>query len=386
MRPLFAVIGLLTTMLLSIPAHAGDSATDATSLRWATATRSPQAVKTSGGRDKPLYELCGQRDLGLVRVAAAVVGRKVDRVSPPSQRQLLQLLRAAGVPQLWPRAWALAGDHDEAVIAATMQRWLAKKGHPVGARRCGVARGVDASGEPIVAAVVVDALADLSPLPMRVRAGRWMSLEATLHLPASQAKVVLLGPRGRPKRVLASVSYGKIRSRFALDVPGRWKVQVVASLPDGPKPVLEALVFAGTEPPEALADAQPDNDEVAPSSHRLLTLLNEARRRERLPLLRRDNKLAAVARAHVRAMMVTRRVAHDVGQGSPQVRAREAGIRAHNVGENVASAPSVSRVHHALWDSPSHRENMLDASFSRVGVALAIDRHGHLYAVQMFAD
>jgi uncharacterized protein YkwD len=29
---------------------------------------------------------------------------------------------------------------------------------------------------------------------------------------------------------------------------------------------------------------------------------------------------------------------------------------------------------------------MLDVNFTRVGVALAVDRKGQLYAVQMFAD
>jgi uncharacterized protein YkwD len=186
--------------------------------------------------------------------------------------------------------------------------------------------------------------------------------------------------------VLASLSDGRVRSRFALDAPGRWKVQVVANLADGPKPVLETLMFAGIEPPAELEDeaAETANQQVSATS--LHALLNDARRSEGMAPLKRDQALDAVAREHARAMMETRRVAHDVGHGTPDERSNLAGVKAHRVGENVATAPSVSRLHHALWDSPSHRENMLDVNFTRVGVALAVDRTGQLYAVQMFAD
>jgi uncharacterized protein YkwD len=391
----FTLLGLFAALLCATPVAADEKADEKTNqvetpLRWPKVTRSPRSGPTPRGRDAALYRLCGAYERGLVRVAAAVVGRKVEGHPPPTQRQMSTLLRSAGVPQLWPRAWALSGKHSDAVIAQRMESWL-DKGDSVGAhrapqRRCGIARGVNAAGEPVIAMLVVNPMADLKALPTKIRPSRWTSLEATLHVPATSVKVVLLGPSGRPKRVLASLSNGKIRSRFTLDQPGRWKVQVVANLPDGPKPVLEALVFAGIDPPDVLAEATDTKAETAPSAGKLVRLLNQARRGERLPRLKRDKALDQLARQHARQMMMTRRVSHDVGEGGPKQRASDAGVRAHNVGENVARAPTLSRIHHALWDSPSHRENMLDASFRRVGAALAIDRRGQLYAVQIFAD
>ena len=84
-------------------------------------------------------------------------------------------------------------------------------------------------------------------------------------------------------------------------------------------------------------------------------------------------------------MLRTRRVAHDVGAGGPRERADALGIASANIGENVASAPTIARVHQALWQSPTHRENMLDPNFRRVGVAAIRDEQGRFWAVQVFA-
>ncbi len=384
MRRMLVSCWLAAAVTWTASAPAADAPAKGRPLRWADSMHSPHVGAPASGRDSGLYELCGGRDLGLTRVAAEVVNRRIEGLAPPSEAQLKTLLRAAGVPQLWPRAWALRGSVGDDELKARLGQWLAKN-EPDGQRRCGIARGVDAEGEPVIAAVVVDAVADLEPLPVRVAVSRWLSLEARMHLPTDQVKVVLLGPKGRPKRVLASVSQGVVRSRFMLDQPGAWTVQVVAMTAEGPRPTLEATLFAGVAPPEALDATEDAAAEPDPHPRQLARLLNDARRAEGMKPLTRDDALDRLARAHAAAMMRAQRVAHDVGQGTPDERARAAGIQ-QRVGENVASAPTVSRVHHALWDSPSHRENMLDASFQRFGVALAIDRRGQLYAVQMFAE
>jgi uncharacterized protein YkwD len=372
---------VMAVSLGSASAHAEEDEAPKTALHWARRSESPRSAPAAGA----LYGACGGRDLGLVKVAAQIVHRRLDGLAPPSERQLQTLLRAAGVPQVWPRAWSLRGNHGEAVLAAKLGAWLDKH-PPVGQRRCGIARGADNDGEPVVVVVTVDAVADLDPLPIRSRVSKWHGLEAQLHVPARSAKVVLLGPKGRPKRVLASLAGGRVRSRFMLDDPGRWLVQVVADLSSGPQPVLEATVWVGDDPPKALEEEQPRTATAAPRPSALYSMLNEARRKEGLSALRRDGRLDRVARAHAASMMQSRRAAHDVGQGPPTERVQRAGLNMHRVGENVASAPTISRVHEALWDSPSHRENLLDASFRRVGVGLAIDRTGQLWAVQLFGE
>ncbi len=352
-------------------------------LRWTTTTGMNRASPPVRPADQQLYHLCGRRDLGLVQVARALVARRVEGGPPPSQAELKELARAAGVAQVWPRAWLVHGVTDPQTVARRMSRWLAKT-PAVGSARCGIARGANADGEPVVAAITVDAVADLLPVPRRTRVAEWLTIEAIMQVPADGAKVVLMGPQGRPRRALTSLSAGRVRARLNLDQPGRWLIQVMATLDGGPRPVLEAVVFAGASPPAALpsSEAAPT---LRPTAGQLITMLNRARAKEGLAALRQDEGLDRVARAHARAMIARGRVAHEAGDGTPAERVHIAQLPAIRVGENVASAPTVGRVHRALWNSPSHRANMLDSTFDRVGTALVADRAGKLWAVQLFA-
>ena len=55
------------------------------------------------------------------------------------------------------------------------------------------------------------------------------------------------------------------------------------------------------------------------------------------------------------------------------------------LGENVAKAKSDKAAHRALYASPSHRSNMLESRFTKVGIAVAVDaKTGELWVAQMF--
>lgn len=387
-----AGVSPLGSPLESEPAPEADS-TDGGLAGWPAWIRSPQPVGSVASRDVALYQACGTPDRGLVQVAGRILDRRLDGAAPYSPRQLDLLLRIAGLPQVWPRAWAVAGLDDGPELVARIREWAARE--PVrGQRRCGIARGGDAEGRPLVAAVVLDALADVNPLPTRVRPSQWVDLTGTVHAPADAAHVLLLGPRGRPRKVLASLSGGRLRSRFSLDEPGPWLVQVLASLPNGPIPVLEAQLFAGVSPPHTVSDpaapgrAPPLAPTAGPAelAAAFLQLLNAARRSERLPALGSDERLAAAARDHAAAMAQHGRLGHDLGEGTVDQRLVSAGWSAVHVGENVAAGHSVGRAHQALWASPSHRNNMLSSSFRRVGIGVVVDSHGTLWVVQTFSE
>jgi uncharacterized protein YkwD len=380
-RLLAVSLALFAISLLSRPARAEDA--PKVPLAWAAESRSPQPADVPAG-DAALHALCGERDLGLGQVASAVVARRAQGAPPLSPRAIRQLARAAGVPQARVSAWSYrAAATDDAKLVKRLAAWLNKQARG-GVARCGVSHGMDADGRAITAVVIADALADLAPLATRAAASRWLRLEATMNAEAEHARVVLLGPRGRPKRVLTSLGEGVVRSRFMLDQPGRWLVQVVATLETGPEPVLEVEIYVEGEPPADFVDerAEPGPKEAAV----LVKWLNAARKREGVGKLVRDKALDAVARAHAAAMLAAGRVGHDVGDGGPEERADAAGIKASRVGENVARAPTLARVHAVLWDSPSHRENMLDGSFRRVGVAAIEDARGRFWSVQVFAN
>jgi len=244
-----------------------------------------------------------------------------------------------------------------------------------------------------VAVVTVDALADLRrDIPRDVRQGTWITLDASMRVPATSAKVVVLGPRGLPRTVPTSfdAETGQIVARFNADTPGAWMVQALAGLDVGPWPVLEARVYVGMgkrrdlraieAPGERLAASEPDD------ARALHAMLDAARATQRLPPLDRDAGLDRVAAAHVQEMMAAGELGHDVGDGTPPVRLEQAGIVARDAGENVARALSAALAHRALWWSPSHRANMLHERYSRVGIAAQRDAAGLLWVTQVFAD
>jgi hypothetical protein len=297
-------------------------------------------------------------------------------------------LRAAGAPYVWPRAWRFDGAESELDVArARMQRWLASFS-VAGARRCGMAL-VHAPGARFTAFVVaVDVLADLEPVPTRVRIGQWVDVRARVHVPAEAAKLVVLGPRGAPHAVPTTFERGYLQARFNADHEGAWLVQVLAAVDGGPRPLLEALVFAGIEPSadsvalhapgEELAVAQRDPAEA------LYEMINAARVSERVSPLARDARLDELARAHAEAMRAARKTAHDAGDGDLNQRLENAGLEL-GAGENVAHAASAVLAERALWASPSHRQNLLFADFGLLGIGVAPDADGTLWVCEIFA-
>jgi len=262
---------------------------------------------------------------------------------------------------------------------ARFQAWLAPER---GVRRCGIAQAVDADGTVTTAALSLDALAELEPLPRTVRVGAWVAIEAALAVDASEAAVVLLGPDGEPRRVLAALSGGVVRSRVNLDQPGAFTLQVVATLPSGPEPVVEARIFAGVEPS---TESRVTTPLELPDEQILMRHLNASRRARGLPPLRRSRALDALAVEHAETMAAANALAHDSGRGDPVERLRRGGISANLVGENVARAADATLAHEALWESPSHRGNMLSPRFGRVGVGVVRNADG-VWVTELFTD
>ncbi|XXT18092.1 CAP domain-containing protein [Sorangium sp. So ce429] len=368
---------------------AGAAAAAPPALTWEATTRSPQPAAAVAPEVAALGAHCGSADAALAAVARRNVERQLQgaEIMPPDE--LAFALRAAGAPHAWPRGWSISGRGlGPAEIGARLDGWVS--GWPtLGVRRCGVAQAKKPDGTVIVAAVGVDALADMSPLPTTARVGQWVTLEGTMRVPASAAKVVLLGPRGAPKTVVSSLSGARLRSSFAVDQPGSWLVQVLATVSTGPRPVLEAMIFAGSAPPGRYVRATAPGEEAAKGAkddeEAMLRMMNAARASEDMPALARDAALSALARAHSEEMIKAKMVGHDVGSGDPAVRLKAVGYKATIAGENVASSSTTEGAHRAIWASPSHRGNLLDRRYGRTGVAVVRDPSGRVWVTQLFA-
>ncbi len=380
-----AAFGAAIVLSCGLPATAH---AEALPLVWKAATQSPHTAAPDA-KQAPLLALCGGSDAALTEVATRSARRQLDGSSLLGADELAYNLRASGDPHVWPRAWSIAGQAlEDDDIARRIKAWIAPW-NTLGTRRCGIARVKGSDGMTVVAAVAIDALADLSPLPTTARVGQWITLDGTMLVPTSEAKVVLLGPRGAPKTVIASLSGSKVHATFSVDQPGGWMVQVLATVATGPRPVLEAMVFAGAAPPSQFVPVTAPGESAAKGAkdddQGMFQMINAARAAEQLLPLARDAALDRLARMHSEEMLRARMVGHDVGGGDPAARIKAAGIKARVAGENVASAGSLENAHRALWASPSHRGNLLLDKFTRVGVAVVRAPDGMVWVTEMFS-
>jgi uncharacterized protein YkwD len=358
-------------------------------VQWKSELSSPKATATTNQAEAALLALCGPADTALMDVASLVAKRQLDGAHNLTADELAFALRAAGDPHVWPKAWSLSGANlDDADVASRLKAFMSST-RTLGTRRCGVSRQRGQGDDAAATVITIDALADLMPLPTSARVGQWINLEGAMLVPASGVQVVLLGPRAAPKTVPSSLSGGKIRSTFSVDQPGVWLVQVLATVSTGPRPVLEATIYAGQKPPNEFVRAPVPGEEagqgVKDPADAMLRMINAARVAEGRRPLTRDPALDAVAKAHSEEMKKARIVGHDVGGGDPRARLEAAGVSSTVAGENVASASSLENAHRALWASPSHRGNLLLERFTRVGVAVVQSPDGAYWVTEMFA-
>jgi hypothetical protein len=372
--------------VLGVALVAGPARATEGTLTWAAATASP----VPGGEasleplERAALARCGPGDSGLHGTARAIVARKLRGLAMPELEVIAHAQRAAGEPHPWPRAWAASAQVlSREPTLRRLDTWLAE--HDGRLRRCGVASGVGPDGARVLAVVAIDALADLSPLPTHARTGQWLTVEARLRVQVRGGTVIVLGPSGAPRALFTSFDGSFLRARFAPDSPGEFSVQVIADTTAGPRPVLEASVFADVDPASRSGDrAAPGEDAAGDDDDGLGRMLVAARAWAGVPPLARDRGLDRMAHDHASRMAAAHELAHDVGDGDPAARLRDAGLDGAEVGENVAHASSVALAHRALWASPSHRANMLRRDFDRVGIAVARDDRGDSWVVETF--
>ena len=126
-------------------------------------------------------------------------------------------------------------------------------------------------------------------------------------------------------------------------------------------------------------------DEAAEAE--LLRLVNNERSKVGLSVLQSDNLIRNVARSHSMDMLRGGFFAHEnpLGQ-TPFDRMIIAGVIFQATGENIALAPTIELAHLGLMDSPRHRDNILEADFSRLGIGVIDAGFYGKMITQDFAD
>ena len=116
-----------------------------------------------------------------------------------------------------------------------------------------------------------------------------------------------------------------------------------------------------------------------------VTLLNVDRRANGLPNLQVDSRLTNIAQNHAQDMVNRKFFSHTNPDGlSPFDRMKQAGISYSAAGENIAEKQNIQAAEVAFMNSSGHRANILNSSYSNVGIGVAYDSNGTLFVVQDF--
>ncbi|MFO0709968.1 MAG: CAP domain-containing protein [Sandaracinus sp.] len=148
------------------------------------------------------------------------------------------------------------------------------------------------------------------------------------------------------------------------------QLQLVATGPEGPRPVAELRVGEGVV------------ESGLPEDARVIDFLRD---RGGVGPLRPNRLLEEVAQEHAEHVCASGHVAHEIAdEGDAERRLRRAHVEARHVGEVVARAEDQRHAWRALTASPSHRAALGDRRFTDVGIGTA-EHDGHRCLVVLLA-
>jgi uncharacterized protein YkwD len=255
--------------------------------------------------------------------------------------------------------------------AATWRKGLASLPSNIPLTRYGIR--ISPSGDS--AAVVLGSMeGSFEPIQRAFDPGQQVSLKGEVGPRFESCHVFLTKPDGKvEEKHLKSRAFN---ASFTLTDAGKYKLEVMGDGETGPVIVANLPLYVGIPEPAATAvsGAVVEPEQAEP---RLLDLLNRARAAAGVAPLRVDAELRTLAQAHTEDMVSHEFVSHvSPNTGSPQDRARRAGLLISAFGENVATAATPEVVHEGLMSSPGHRANMLRAEFTHVGIAAGKNKIG----------
>lgn len=173
---------------------------------------------------------------------------------------------------------------------------------------------------------------------------------------------------GEPERYVSPLLAASREQRTSKADTSRraWKVRLLV--------LALALVAAGATMILGASDAQAAVDESAEAE--FVALINVERAKRGIPGLVSRSDLRDVARSHSRTMAASSDLHHN-----PELTSDISGWQ--TVAENVGRGPSVSALHRALMESPSHRANILNERLTQIGVGVEV-RDGVMWVTQNF--
>ncbi len=149
---------------------------------------------------------------------------------------------------------------------------------------------------------------------------------------------------------------------------GKWYIVILdngkvgAINPEDVNPMVENSTLEGQ---------QTNIKKLTPNEQELLRLVNAERSKHGLSPLKVDLELAEVARFKSQDMIDNDYFSHySPTYGSPFEMLQNFGIKYIYAGENIAGNQSVKAAHESLMDSKGHKENILNESFTHIGIGI----------------
>jgi uncharacterized YkwD family protein len=111
---------------------------------------------------------------------------------------------------------------------------------------------------------------------------------------------------------------------------------------------------------------------LAAEEAKMVSLVNQERMGQGLKPLGVNSQLTSLARLKSEDMVKNNYFSHNSPTyGSPFDMMKNAGIRYSTAGENLAGASTTESAHQNLMNSAGHRANILNASFTQIGIGIA---------------
>ncbi len=297
----------------------------------------------------------------LAELAAWAAGERKAKGVPPSSLEVDRVSRELGLVTPFPMLL---------FVDLTAKNWRsdlknAISGQPSSASQNRFGIDVTADGRAVVALATHHA--DLAPVPRRVEPGNAVNLRAKLANGWSSPEWLVTAPDGSVRR------FDGASAQSLAELPGgTHQIELLARGPNGLEVIANFPVGVGTDP--RVENPELAGIEWAPTAEAFLEAANRIRKHAGLAPLVRDAKLDAIAEAHSRDMAENHYFAHQSPTaGSTHERMRRAGFPFSRYGENIGRARSAEEIH-ALWlRSPGHRANLMDASFTHIGLGVRVD-------------
>ncbi|WRS27412.1 CAP domain-containing protein [Oscillospiraceae bacterium MB08-C2-2] len=153
-----------------------------------------------------------------------------------------------------------------------------------------------------------------------------------------------------------------------------------APTPSNPKPSNPTPSNPGSSD-----NSNSDDGSATTLETQMLDLINAERKNAGVAPLTLNSELSKVARLKSQDMIDRGYFDHtSPTYGTPFEMMSDFGISYKTAGENLAKNAFLNSAHTSLMQSEGHRKNILNSSFTEIGLGIVTDSNGYLYITQMF--